>query len=387
MSILLKTSRFFLLGALLVFSNSSFALDPNQILDSSKWFLLSWSDQKYVYYDPYQTLRSPDGTVDTIIYTQSRQTGSLSVPEKLKINCDQKIYQTYSLDDQLAWKMTNDWIKPTENTLGSIWVKNLCGYVNDDGDQIFYIGTSFTKDQTNTPQYYYWNTSKTIKPLQPNGKTYIAYVLDGATNKSFYYYVFLDCQKGKAASSSTLTPKQLDWIPTPPATSPLGYMLSTSCGFDLPLTSSNSKEYVPEEETVCEAVGYKKKTEKFAQCALFVLEERERSLSPDDATCKKYGFKPKTNEYASCRQQIELARAEAQQQQALYAAQEKLLDEQKRQRDRDQALKMIQLGLGMATGTNSGTNQPLPPPSTKTYLLPGGKHMNCTTTGNVTSCF
>lgn len=382
-----KSISFFILGALTIFSNCSLAIDPNQILENSNWFFLSWSDQKIVYYDPYQTSRSDDNLVDAVIYTQSRQTGSPSVPEKLRINCNQKIYQSFSLDDQETWKLANDWVKPTTSSVGEVWVKNLCGHLNEDGENIAYIGALFSNSQVNAPEYYYWNTSKLVKPLQNTGKAYVAYVVDGATNKSYYFYTYFDCQNRKALTSNTLNPKKPTWIANPPINSPLGFMLFSSCGIEPPQATSALNKRIPEEEIVCEAVGYKKKTEKFAQCALLVYEERERSLSPDDATCKKYGFKPKSNEYATCRQQIDLARGEALQQQAIYAEQQKFLEEQKRQRDRDQAVKMLQLGFGMATGAAPGGGQTLPPPSTKTYFLPGGKQMNCTTTGSVTSCF
>lgn len=156
------------------------------------------------------------------------------------------------------------------------------------------------------------------------------------------------------------------------------------------------------EEEQCVDIGFKKRTPAFANCVL-ELTERNSTKSgpadPDDATCRKYGFKPRTDNYAACRQQIDLARQQAQQQQAVYAQQKAEYDamvlEQKKERERQKGLAMLQLGLGMMSGKyNAGNgygsipNAPPPPQNlNQTYVLPGGKMMNCNTTGNVTTCF
>ena len=156
------------------------------------------------------------------------------------------------------------------------------------------------------------------------------------------------------------------------------------------------------EEEQCIDIGFKKKTPAFANCVLELTDRnamKSGTVDPDDATCRKYGFKPRTDNYAACRQQIDLAKQQAQQQQAAYAQQKAEYDamvaEQKKERDRQKGLAMLQLGLGMMSGRNNAGNgygSMPPPPSApqiqnQTYVLPGGKMMNCSTTGNVTSCF
>lgn len=121
---------------------------------------------------------------------------------------------------------------------------------------------------------------------------------------------------------------------------------------------------------------------------------REGDGSSDDLLCKKYGFKPNTQAYANCRLQVDLAKREMQQQQAQYMAQQQQLQEaQAAERKRRQGAFMLGMGLSMMGGQNaaasSGTNtyQQPPPPSTRTYTLPNGRIMTCTTTGTMTNCF
>lgn len=154
------------------------------------------------------------------------------------------------------------------------------------------------------------------------------------------------------------------------------------------------------EEEQCLDIGFKRKTNAFANCVLELVERRAATPpDPDDVTCKKYGFKPKTDNYAVCRQQIDMARQDAQRQQAQYAQQraeyEAQLAEQKRERERQRSLAMLQLGLGMISGKYNSSNgfgsipqAPTPPENlNRTYILPGGKMMNCNTTGSITTCF
>ncbi len=156
------------------------------------------------------------------------------------------------------------------------------------------------------------------------------------------------------------------------------------------------------EERTCAEIGFKRKTEAFGNCVLDLLERGKSSSiasnDPDDATCKKYGFRSGTSDYAKCRQQIDMAKQQANQdrirfeeEQRRYQAQ---LDEQKKQRERAAGMAMLGMGLGMMSGQNPGgysNYSPVTPPSpqsmNRTYMLPGGKIMNCSTTGNITNCF
>jgi hypothetical protein len=79
------------------------------------------------------------------------------------------------------------------------------------------------------------------------------------------------------------------------------------------------------------------------------------------------------------------------QQQRQYQAQ---LDEQQRQRSVAAGMALFQLGNGISSGAYNANNSygtrptpPSPPNPSSTYFLPGGRTMNCTTTGTVTNCF
>lgn len=164
--------------------------------------------------------------------------------------------------------------------------------------------------------------------------------------------------------------------------------------FLLVLSAANSYALdTSAEEATCVDIGFKRKTPPFANCVLELLDRKDsnvvQSNDPDDATCRKYGFKPKSAEYGSCRLQIDQARQDSQRQQAQYLQQQQQyqaqLEEQKRQRRVATGLALMQMGAG-----NSGTysaNPPSSPSPTRTYTSPGGKMMNCTTTGNMTNCF
>ncbi len=171
--------------------------------------------------------------------------------------------------------------------------------------------------------------------------------------------------------------------------------------------SKNSSINTSSEELVCADIGFKKKTEDFANCVLELLERKETrqaenlptSNDPDDATCKKYGFRPRTNEYANCKQQIAIARQQAHQQQIQYEEQKRQydsqMDEYKRKRQQAASLALMQCGLNMmSTGNCSGARNVGPAPiapsqpnyGPRTYYLPGNKVMTCSTMGNVTTC-
>jgi hypothetical protein len=181
--------------------------------------------------------------------------------------------------------------------------------------------------------------------------------------------------------------------------------------FGTELTSPNSNKPskagaidTSSQEATCLEIGFKKKTEAYGRCVLELLERGSVSSSqakqtppsgPDDATCRQYGFKPGSNEYASCRLQIDQARQDARRQQAQFEQQQRQyeaqLEAQRDARSRAAGLALLNLGLGtMAGGNLPGTAPvaPVPPQNfNRTYTLPGGRIMNCTTTGTMTNCF
>ena len=164
------------------------------------------------------------------------------------------------------------------------------------------------------------------------------------------------------------------------------------------------------EEKTCVDIGFKRKTEAFGNCVIELVNrnsgsgsrqgvQQSSSADPDDATCRKYGFKVGTNEYAQCKQQIDIARADAQRQQAQFDQQQKQyqdqLDAQKKRRSDAANMAMLGVGLGMMaggggynSGSGAGPVAPIAPQiQNRTYILPGGQRMNCSTTGTITNCF
>ncbi len=153
------------------------------------------------------------------------------------------------------------------------------------------------------------------------------------------------------------------------------------------------------EESVCADLGFKRKTEPFANCVLELLERKDNATAsndPDDATCRKYGFKRKSNEYATCRQQIDQARAQERQRQAQFNAQQAQYQEQlaayKKQKSEAAGLALMGMGLGMMSNTSpmygGAPVAPVAPQmGPRTYILPGNRTMTCNTTGNITNCF
>jgi len=177
------------------------------------------------------------------------------------------------------------------------------------------------------------------------------------------------------------------------------------------------------EEAVCLDIGFKKKTEQFANCVLELMDRnprtgsRDTATDQDDTTCKKYGFKAGTPDYGKCRQQIDLAKNEAGQRQREfdsrqreYEAQQQAYAAQAAQDEKDRkfnaGMALLGLGsrmmqgqspyfsqnLGAAMNGQVGSPPQIAPPlqmdisGPRTYILPGNKTMTCTTTGSITNC-
>jgi hypothetical protein len=157
------------------------------------------------------------------------------------------------------------------------------------------------------------------------------------------------------------------------------------------------------EESTCLELGFKRKTEPYGNCVLELMDRKLIASEPvstdqDDITCRKYGFKPNTPDYGQCRLQIDTAKSQARQQAEQYAQQQRQykaqLDEQQRQRSVAAGMALFQLGTGITSGAYNSSNSygakpnpPTMPNPHRQFFLPGGKTMNCTTTGTVTNCF
>jgi len=170
------------------------------------------------------------------------------------------------------------------------------------------------------------------------------------------------------------------------------------------------------EEKTCREIGFKPKTEKYANCVLELYERRgagsltSNDTSPDDQACRKYGYKRGTSGYADCLRQIDMARQEHEQRQREYQAQLARYEEEKRaheeavaaERRRRMGAAMMQYGLGLASGMRpeeaSAYAQGLPVPQRprihpdlehkrSRIVLPNGNVMNCNHVGSNINCF
>ena len=159
------------------------------------------------------------------------------------------------------------------------------------------------------------------------------------------------------------------------------------------------------EEKTCIEIGFKRKTESFANCVLELVGRKSNKTSvavtapsnPDDALCQRNGFKPGTNDYSQCRLQINNAKAQAAQ---LAQAAERQRAEAQNQKEIDGYLELMALGGRMMAGQSpyalqnigSALNGQVAPPlqqdmgGPRIYNLPGGRSMTCTTMGSVTNC-
>lgn len=147
-----------------------------------------------------------------------------------------------------------------------------------------------------------------------------------------------------------------------------------------------------------------------ADAAAWKKEEEKRRiafLERHHRKCLSFGFKANTEGYAQCRLKLELAEQQSERDAAFADTEERRrqadnkvraeqikrdederrrysqaqLAEQKRQRDAAAGLALMQMGSVLA-------NPPKPPPPTsQTIVTPGGRIVNCHTTGTVTNCF
>jgi hypothetical protein len=169
----------------------------------------------------------------------------------------------------------------------------------------------------------------------------------------------------------------------------------------------------------CNDLGFKSSTENFGKCVLQLLErERQKAQkdapavrpsvdsrvptrgdgTPDDVRCQGFGYSVGTPPYAECRLKLELLSRQAEERRRDYERRQQEYEAQvaeyERQRKIAANLALVQCGLNMASGgTCSGARvgpAPVPPapvaPARQTLVLPGGRIINCTTVGTITTC-
>jgi len=158
-----------------------------------------------------------------------------------------------------------------------------------------------------------------------------------------------------------------------------------------------------EEEKLCISIGFKNKSPSFGGCVLELIERRGSvsNISADDLTCQGYGFRLGSVEAASCKQQIDIARQNAKSQEAQYeeqkrqyeeqmAAYQKKIRQEKNQKALDLSLRLLNGQTPTEAMLSAGTGapiRPVAPSNTQTLIMPGGRMVNCTTSGNLTQCF
>ena len=187
-------------------------------------------------------------------------------------------------------------------------------------------------------------------------------------------------------------PKRMAPIPNPPMNSVLSLVVTQATLTQLMREAEVHKKVEASEARNIE-LARQREQERIA---------KEGDGSPDDLTCKKYGFKPSTEGYAQCRLQIDIAKKDATQRQAAYQEQKRQYDAQvaavEKERERRQGAALMEYGVRLMGGqspanaaVNVGTGAPITPPTlpmtNQTYMLPGGRMMNCTTAGTVTNCY
>ena len=114
------------------------------------------------------------------------------------------------------------------------------------------------------------------------------------------------------------------------------------------------------EENICAEIGFKKKTEQFANCVLELVNRKSNKVvattpttlpsNPDDAACQQKGLKPGTNDYSQCRLQINNAKLQAAQQKAQYEAQQR--ESQEKSDNSALYLDLLNKGLCIMSGSS-----------------------------------
>ncbi len=162
----------------------------------------------------------------------------------------------------------------------------------------------------------------------------------------------------------------------------------------------------------CKSYGLKPQQDAYKECRmrldLIRLESQKRQElakgdgSPDHDTCSKYGLRVNTSEYSSCRFKLDFARQEAAKESERYERErllyEQRLAEHQKEVERQRAMRQVELGLRLLGGQppiqalgSVGTGAPIAPvaprPFMQTIILPGGRSINCSTTGTITNCF
>jgi hypothetical protein len=157
-------------------------------------------------------------------------------------------------------------------------------------------------------------------------------------------------------------------------------------------------------ESECERIGYKPKTEKYAECVIElysrtkkrnVIIEIPKNLSQEGKQCIEIGYVYNSAEFSNC--QIQLRQLASQEQH--YREQQASYNQQLQLQQKQQNLYEAEILLGIANsafnyGANTRPNpviinQPprtLSPPSPLRLRLPSGNNVNCSYVGATYTC-
>ena len=218
-----------LLTLLVAFASVAFAGDDEVIRDG-RWLAMVKGKYAVFFYDPYQTRTDPDGIVESVVYGRHMLDGSVIKPAYIKVNCQNRMIQTYAVGPDNTPQLSGDWHVPRGKSVGDEWVKSLCGYTTESGVKISflaYMENPYNKDRAT---HIYWLPEVERTPSVPGGKTYqMVYYVEN-DNRGYDGFLYLDCEKNRYATATFLGLDLLNWNENPPPESVAGYLMYRACG-------------------------------------------------------------------------------------------------------------------------------------------------------------
>jgi len=218
----------FLLLLLCCFANAVVA-STEEIVDRGTWFAITKGKTIVFFYDPYQTKQDDQGVVESVVYGRHMLDGSVIKPTFLKINCTNKTLQTFAPVPGGGRELTQDWHSPRDKSVGSEWVKSLCGYTTESDIKIAFIGLFENPYNPARGTHIFWLPEIEHSPSVPGGKTYqLVYYVEN-DSQGYDGFIYLDCENSSYATASFLDLGLLDWEKKPPPASVAGYLMTKAC--------------------------------------------------------------------------------------------------------------------------------------------------------------
>ena len=201
----------------------------DEIVDRGTWFAITKGKTIVFFYDPYQTKQDDQGLIESVVYGRHMLDGSLIRPTFLKINCANKTLQTFSPKAGGERDLVQDWHVPRDKSVGSEWVKSLCGYTTESDIKIAFIGLFENPYNPARGTHIFWLPEVEHSPSVDGGKTYqLVYYVEN-DNQGYDGFVYLDCVNNSFSTASFLDLGLLDWEKSPPRDSVAGYLMTKAC--------------------------------------------------------------------------------------------------------------------------------------------------------------